>query len=172
MKIFHRFAALALAVLTGTLALVACNSTTPPQETSAVTQSGDVGESTLPENQITYKVTVQNHDGTPAKDIIVKVQKNGADQAFNLIGPTGAVSFTLAEDDYTVLIESPSGKALHYDAEAAVLSPAAPEITLTIFEAAVSTQPLNAPSQKGGDYIRFDAPNVGEGKTFIPSPPT
>ena len=168
MKVFHKFAALALAILVGALSLAACNSATPPQETSATTQSGEVGESAPPANQITYKITVQNHDGTPAKDIIVKVQKNGADQAFNLIGPTGAVSFTLAEDDYTVLIESPSGKALHYDTEAAVLSPAAPEITLTIFEAAVSTQPLNAPSQKGGDYIRFDAPNVGEGKTYIP----
>ena len=168
MKSNPKLAALALAILTVACSLAACDSTEPSMETAAVTQSGEGGASTLPANQITYKVTVQNHDGTPAKDIIVKVQKNGVDEAFNLIGPSGSVSFTLAEDDYTILIESPSGKALHYDANAAVLSPSSPEITLTIFEAAVTTQPLNAPSQKGGDYIRFDAPNVGEGKTYIP----
>lgn len=168
MKSNYRLAALALAILTVASSLAACDSTKSPQETAAATQSGETEESTLHENQLTYKITVQNHDGTPARDIIVKIQQNGVDQAFNLIGAAGSVSFTLTEGNYTVLIESPSGKALHYDTEAAVLSPSAPEITLTIFEAATSTQPLNAPSQKGGDYIRFDVPNVGEGKTYIP----
>ena len=108
-----------------------------------------------------------NHDGTPASDIIVKVQKNGEDVSFKLVGPTGFTTFSLAEDSYTVLIEAPSGAALHYDTEAAVLTPDAPEITLTIYEAAVSTQPLNAPSKKG-DYTRFEAATVGEGLTYIP----
>ena len=168
MKSNYRLAALALAILTVASSLAACDSTKSPQETASVTQSVEAEESTLHENQLTYKITVQNHDGTPARDIIVKVQQNGVDQAFNLIGAAGSVSFTLTEGNYTVLIESPSGKALQYDTAAAVLSPSAPEITLTIFETAASIQPLNAPSQKGGDYIRFDVPNVGEGKTYIP----
>ncbi len=167
MKQNLKFVALALAILLGILPLAACNNAEPPEETTPISQSGESeGTSTL-QNEIAYKVTVQNYDGTPAKDIIVKVQKNGIDESFKLIGPTGFATFKLAEGNYTVLIESPSGQAFHYDTEAAVLSPSAPEITLTIFEAAANTQPLNAPSQKG-DYTRFDAASVGEGKTYIP----
>ena len=153
-------------LLSTSMLLTACGGTlTTPNDTTAQT-NGETSAVTQPINEINYKVTVLNHDGTPASDIIVKVQKNGADEAFKLIGPTGAATFTLAEGEYTVLIESPSGKALHYDAEAAVLSPSAPEITLTVFEAAVHTQPLSAPSQKG-DYAHFEAASVGEGSTYV-----
>ena len=170
MRKFHRWTALALAGLLGTsLLLASCQKDVPWDEETPPADSGsESAPDTTPENETAYKVTVQNHDGTPAQDIIVKVQKNGEDVSFKVVGPTGFATFKLPEDSYTVLIESPSGKALHYDEAAATLSPEAPEITLTIFEAAVSTQPLNAPSKKGGDYARFDAAAVGEGLTYIP----
>lgn len=169
MKRFHRFAALALAGLMGaSLLLTACDGGKTPDQPSPDTSEGESVADTAPEAEVSYKVTVLNHDGTPASDIIVKVQKGGEDVSFKLIGPTGFATFKLVEDSYTVLIESPSGKALHYDQAAAVLSPDAPEITLTIYDAAVATQPLNAPSKKGGDYARFEAATVGEGLTYIP----
>lgn len=153
-------------LLGASLLLTACNGDATPTDTSAQT-AGETTADTLPVNEIAYKVTVLNHDGTPASDVIVKIQKNGTDEAFNLVGPTGAATFRLAEGDYTVLIESPSGQAFHYNTEAAVLTPDAPEITLTIFEGATHTQPLNAPS-KNGEYTRFEASSVGEGNTYIP----
>ena len=167
MRKFHRYAALMLAGLMGaSLLLSACDRPEPSgEDTTAADTTAEVIETTVAETS--YKVTVLNHDGTPASDIIVKVQKNGEDVSFKLVGPTGFTTFSLAEDSYTVIIEAPSGAALHYDAEAAVLTPDAPEITLTIYEAAVSTQPLNAPSKKG-DYTRFEAATVGEGLTYIP----
>ena len=171
MRKFHRCAALMLAGLMGaSLLLSSCDRSTPSDgETTAADTTAEVIETTAAE--VSYKVTVLNHDGTPASDIIVKVQKNGEDVSFNLVGPTGSAAFKLAEDRYTVLIEAPSGAALHYDTEAAVLTPDVPEITLTVYEASVSTQPLNAPSKKG-DYTRFDAASVGEGLVYVPYNPS
>ena len=171
MRKFHRYAALMLAGLMGaSLLLSSCDRSTPSDgETTAADTTAEVIETTAAE--VSYKVTVLNHDGTPASDIIVKVQKNGEDVSFNLVGPTGSAAFKLEEDRYTVLIEAPSGAALHYDTEAAVLTPDAPEITLTVYEASVSTQPLNAPSKKG-DYTRFDAASVGEGLVYVPYNPS
>ena len=167
MRKFHRYAALMLAGLMGaSLLLSACDRSTPSEaETTVADTTAEVIETTVAETA--YKVTVLNHDGTPASDIIIKVQKNGEDVSFKLVGPTGFTTFNLAEDSYTVLIEAPSGAALHYDTEAAVLTPDAPEISLTVYEASVATQPLNAPSKKG-DYTRFEAASVGEGLTYIP----
>ena len=168
MRIFHRPLALALAGLLSTsLLLASCSGSNTPSDTTPDTTVGGTLSETQPTNEVSYKVTVLNHDGTPASDIIVKVQKNGTDEAFKLVGPTGFATFKLAEDEYTVLIESPSGKALHYDADAAILTPDVPEITLTIFEAVANTQPLNAPS-KHSDYAKHEAASVGEGKTYIP----
>ena len=167
MRKFHRYTALMLAGLMGaSLLLSACDRSDPSGgDTTVADTTAEVVETTAAETA--YKVTVLNHDGTPASDIIVKVQKNGEDVSFKVVGPTGFATFKLAEDSYTVIIEAPSGAALHYDVEAAVLTPDAPEITLTVYEASVATQPLNAPSKKG-DYTRFEAAKAGEGLTYIP----
>ena len=168
MRRIRRYTALALAGLLGaSLLLTACdNGKTPDATTPDTTVSGDTSD-TAPASEVSYKVTVQKSDGTPAQDLIVKVQQDGAEIAFKLVGPTGFVTFKLPEDSYTVLVETPAGEALHYDTASAVLSPDAPEITLTVYEAAVSTQPLDAPS-KHGDYVRQEAALVGEGQTYIP----
>ena len=170
MRRIHRYTALALAGLLGaSLLLTACEKDAPwDEETPPVSTEGITDPDTSPENEVSYKVTVQNHDGTPAHDIIVKVLKDGTEAAFKVVGPTGFATFKLPEGSYTVLVETPAGEALHFDTEAAVLSPEAPEITLTVFEAATKTQPLNAPSKKGGDYARFEAATVGEGTAFVP----
>ena len=168
MRRIHRYTALALAGLLGaSLLLTACdNGKTPDATTPDSTVSGDASD-TAPANEVSYKVTVRKSDGTPAQDIIVKAMKDGAEIAFKLVGPTGFVTFTLPEDSYTVLVETPAGEPLYVDTDAAVLTPDAPEITLTVLEAAVSTQPLDAPS-KHGDYVRQEAALVGEGQTYIP----
>ena len=170
MRRIHRYTALALAGLMGaSLLLASCDKEVPQdgETPSATTDSATTAPETTPEAKASYKVTVQNPDGTLASDIIIKVLKDGEEVSFKLVGPTGFATFKLAEDSYTVLVESPSGKALHYDAEAAVLTSDAPEIVLTVYEAVSTTQPLNAPS-KHGDYTRHDAASVGEGQTYIP----
>lgn len=168
MRRIHRYTTLALAGLLGaSLLLTACdNGKTPDATTPDTTVSGDASD-TVPANEVSYKVTVRKSDGTPAHDIIVKATKDGAEIAFKLVGPTGFVTFTLPEDSYTVVVETPAGEPLYVDTDAAVLTPDAPEITLTVLEAAVSTQPLDAPS-KHGDYVRQEAALVGEGQTYIP----
>ena len=169
MKQMIKWLALALAGLMGaSLLLASCQQDPPFDDQTPPVTDGETTPDASPENQISYKVTVQNHDGTPARDIIVKIQKGGEEVSFKLVGPTGFATFQLAEDNYTVLVETPAGKALHFDTAAAVLSPDAPEITLTVYEAVANTQPLHAPSKHGGDYARFDAASVGEGSTFIP----
>ena len=176
MRRFHRYTALALAGLMGaSLLLASCekdvpwDEETPPATTAdtAADTPADTASETTTEAEISYKVAVTNHDGTPAKDLIIKVQKNGEDVSLKLAGPTGIAAFTLTEDSYTVLLEVPSGKALHYDTEAAILTPDAPEITLTVYETAPGTQPLNAPS-KLGDYVGQTAASVGEGTVYVP----
>ena len=122
---------------------------------------------TTPETEVTYKVAVQNADGTLAQDLIVKVLKDGSEVSFKLVGPTGFATFKLPEESYTVRVETPAGDSLHYDTAAAVLTPDAPEITLTVYPSVTHTQPLNAPSRKGDDYADFDAASVGEGKVFV-----
>ena len=168
MRRIHKYTALALAGLLGaSLLLAACDKdVTFDDQTPPVSDTAADGADPLPESTLSYKVTVKKSDGTPAQDIIVKVLKDGAEVAFNLVGPTGFTTFKLAEDSYTVLVETPAGKALYVDSNA-ILTPDTPEITLTVYETAASTQPLNAPS-KHGDYTNHNAASVGEGRTYIP----
>lgn len=166
MRRFQKLGVLTLAGLLGaSLLFTSCTGGTTSDDTTPSTGESDI--STSPSEQLSYKVTVLNPDGTPASDIIVKVRKNGSEEAFKLVGPTGFATFELTRGDYTVLIESPSGKALHYDTDAAVLTPNAPEITLTVYEAVAQTQSLTAPS-RNGDYKQFDAASVGEGEIYVP----
>ena len=168
MRRIRPYILLALAgIMSASLLLSACDKNIPFDDQTPPVTDGEAAESdTTPQNEISYKVTVQNSDDTPASDVIVKVLKGGEELSFKLVGPTGFVTFKLAEDSYTVRIETPSGEALHYDAEAAVLTPAAPEITLTVHETVTATFPLNAPSKRG-DYGSFDAAALGEGQAFI-----
>ncbi len=165
-KLLRKCAVSALAGLMG-LSLVLCSCEQAPATTDETTASPAATEGvTSPADGIAYTVTVQNPHGPPAKDIIIKIQKDGEDVALKLIGATGSAVFTLTEDDYTVRLESPSGGALHYDTEAARLSAAATELTLTVYEATGAYQDLSAPSQSG-DYTRQQAATVGEGPTFV-----
>ncbi len=116
----------------------------------------------------TYTVTVLQDDGTPASDIIVKLQKEGTEAAFKPIGATGTATFSLESDDYTVLLESPTGTSFHYDTAAAHLSAASPALTLTICNMAVSADPILAPSLLNDDYQSVAAVHIGEGKTYVP----
>ena len=168
MRKIHRYTALALAGLLGaSLLFSSCDKDVPFDEETPPAATDHTAESdTAPETEVTYKVCVQNPDGAPASDVIVKALKDGAEVSFKLVGPTGFATFKLPEGDYTLLLETPAGDPLHYDTAAAVLTPDTPEITLTVFETATATQPLNAPSRHG-DYASFNAPSVGEGKVFV-----
>lgn len=164
-KTFRTYAAMALAGLLGvSLLLASCEK--PPTQSPETTDPAPAESLTSPDGEATYTVTVQNPDGTPAKDIIIKVQKDGVNVAFKLISSTGATVFQLPKDEYTVVLESPSGKALHYDVDAAFLTPDVTETTLTVRETADDTLSLTAPS-KNGDYTRQEAAAVGEGSTFV-----
>lgn len=162
----RRFLALLLAgcIAGSSLLLAACNRNGSENDTvtESDTESHDSTAAT-----ISYKVTVQDADGAPASDIIVKVQKDGTDTAFKIVDSNGSATFELTADAYTVRIESPSGATFYYDTDAAVLTADTPELTVRIYNTA-ATQKLMAPTQTGDEYIRFDAALVGEGKTYVP----
>ena len=146
MRRIRLFTLLAAAgLLSASLLMTACDKDVPFDDETPPVTNGEATESdTTPQNEISYKVTVQNPDGTPSSDVIVKVLKDGEEVSFKLVGPTGFATFKLAEDTYSVLVETPAGEALHFDAEAAVLTPETPEITLTVYKTAAATQMLNA----------------------------
>ena len=154
-------------ILGASLLFTACDKGASPDDTTLPVVTDGATDPETTNSEVSYKVTLQNHDGTPAQDIIVKVLKDGEEVSFKLVGPTGFATFKLAEGSYTLLLESPSGEALHYDTEAAILSSDAPEVVLTVYEAIAATQALNAPS-KHGDYTRHEAAAVGEGQTYVP----
>ncbi len=97
--------------------------------------------------ETTYKVTVQESNGTLVSDVILKVQQNGADVTSKVIGPTGTTSFTLPTGEYTLLLDAPSGATFYFNTEEAVLTPEAPELVLTVYYGISNIWNLGAPSK-------------------------
>ncbi len=154
--------ALGVVLMATLLALFACNSTGTPADTT-----DSVGTDTTAIGSV-YKVTVLTMDGKPASDIIVRVQQNGAEVALKLVDANGSATFDIDPGDYTVTIESPSGTEFHYDKEKAVLTEAAPELTITIQTKVTKTMQFMAPSKlAGGDYRTIEALVVTEGDNYI-----
>lgn len=145
------------------VSLFACNNTGTPADTT-----GSTGADTTDTAGLVYKVTVLTADGKPASDIIVKVQQNGADVALKVIGPDGSATFDITPGDYTVLIESPSGAEFHYDRDKAVLTEAAPELTITIQTKVTKTTSFMAPSKLAGDdYRTVEALVITDGDNYV-----
>lgn len=157
---------LALLLAGSALALSACGGSGEGPETQAAGTSASTEAATEAPADTLYTVSVQNGDGTPASDIILKLSRDGEVVATKVIGPTGSATATLPAGEYTVTLEKPDGSSLHYDTEAR-LTPEAPSLTLTIRSAATATETIQAPSLKGGEYVRHHAFTLGEGETYV-----
>ncbi len=156
--------ALTVLLLCILVALTACqNNTGKPADTTG----SDAADTTAPAGTA-YKVTVQKDDGSPASDIIVKLWQGSTEVALKLVGPDGSVTFDVAPGDYTVTVESPSGAEFHYDKDAAILTEAAPALTVIIQTKATKTISFMAPSKPAGDdYRTIEALVISDGPNYI-----
>ncbi len=154
--------ALVCAGLCMALLLSSCVANPGTGETETVTETAT--EAT----DMTCKVVLQNADGTPVSDVILKIRQDDTDVTTKVVGPTGEVSLTLPVGDYTLLLESPTGAQYHYDTDAATLTPDKTETTLTVYPGVSSTWAMSAPSVTSPDaYVSFDAGVVKEGTTYV-----
>lgn len=120
------------------------------------------------QTEMNCKVTVQNHNGENLTDVVVKVRQGDRDVTSKVIGPTGQIAFTLPAGTYSLSLESPSGAKFFYDADTAVLTPDAPEVTIKAYQGATESWKFNAPSKKVMvGYGEIEAPLAPEGTTCI-----
>ena len=161
MKHISRFASVLAMGLLATALLTGCN------------QGNDLPSNTLPETEapteaptnaatISCTVTVKDYAGNPMADVVVAVLKNGEEVKKNVSKADGTVKFTLEADTYEVSVTSTTGD-FYYDTKAAILSPEATELTLTLYhkaneEHAVTIWPVDGEKK---------AMPVGEGATFV-----
>ncbi len=161
MKYLHRTLALLLVGLIGMFGLLtSCNKSTG---------DGDATTATEVASEMACKVTLKDATGKAFPNVVLKVQKDGADVATKMTDGAGSSAMTLPTGEYTLLLTSPDGAKLYYDAEAACLTPDAPETTLTVYRGAAESWTLNAPSQKSLDnsLASCQAPLVTEGTTYV-----
>ncbi len=168
--IFHarRPLAATLCVLLGLLLLlVSCDAGGKIPDESTAPTDGTTAAAT--EAAATaYSVTLQNGDGTPATDIIVRL--TGETEAMKLVDPTGKATFELPAGDYTVTLEAPSGKTFHYDEAAARLTADATDLALLLWPTAAGTQQILAPvknAAEGEGHAEQNADLIEDGTTFI-----
>lgn len=156
-------------ILGGMLALSACDGGGTSADTSA-----DVGTDTSTEavtqaateaQEVSYTVAVQDYAGTPMKDVVVSVLKDGQEVKMNVVKSDGTATFKLPEGNYTFTLSPPKG-AYHYDIDACKLSPASPDVTVTLYQPADETLTLWAPSPLNEDGKEQAAFLVGEGATY------
>ncbi len=163
MRSITRALALALALLGTTALLAACNGDTPggTESTDAATEAPTTAE-------VKYRVALNTPDGSPVTDVILKVHKDGSEVTTKVVGPTGAAAFTLPAADYTLSLESPSGTRYYFDGTAA-LTPAVPELTLTVYPGVADTWRLSGPSKLtlDGSYADHEAGVITEGTTYV-----
>lgn len=157
-------------LLTG-MCLTACgpNTTNEP----ATEPSESVAESlALEEGQKTsYSVTVQDYLGNALHDVVVNVfQEN--EEVDMKVAKDGKATFSLPAGNYTFTL-SPTKGTLHYDQAVCNLSPATPDVTITLYAVADKTLPLVSPAatpevdaEGNGTYPTQDAPILGEGATY------
>ncbi len=139
-------------------------------ESNTIAQTQAVEETaTDTAQELSYKVTVLDHTGSPMSNTVVKILKGGEEVKMNVTGPTGSVNFKLPADDYTVTFESSKG-TFHWDTDACALTPNSPEIEIKLYPKTTDTMPLVAPDAtietdaEGNDkYIPQTVPVMGEG---------
>ena len=103
------------------------------------------------ESDFDYTVSIVDGSGAPVKDVIYKVTLGEEELAFGLTDSTGAFSGTLPGGTYKVTLESPFGDGFYYDAEAAVLTADAPNLTITLYDTLDATLQEALFFQGGGD---------------------
>ncbi len=157
---------LAVGLLSTSLLLSACQSTTTPVgDTDAPTDQTTAVADTAP-SEITYSVTVKLYDGTAPANMIVKLLQNGEQIAMAPTNAAGSASFTLAAGSYTVDLQSPDGKTYYFPET--TLTAEAPTATLDICTEATAPFKMNAPSKTNTDgYIPMDTYEVAEGTTHL-----
>lgn len=163
---------LALAgLLTATAWLTACDTTDQP---GGDTTAPDTQAATDPAvNEIAHTVTVQNLDGTPAQNIVIRVKQGSEEKGMKLTNPQGAATFKLVPGDYTVSLESQTGTVFYYDTSAAIFTKEKTAVDLRICPMATETVEMMAPprlpagSTESPEYQKTDALLVRTGTCYV-----
>lgn len=106
--------------------------------------------------ETSYQVTVAKYDGTPVTNVAVKFLQQGKQVAMQLVDNQGIATATLPTGDYTVELAFSQGSG-HYNEKTAVLSAAAPTLTIHV---------AGDPLKKADDFYAGDAYYVGVGGTY------
>ncbi len=156
-----------LCLLICVLMLASCQPDAPQADESD-TAGTAASDTQAPDGMMDCSVSVTDSDGKAVSDVVVKIKQNGADVATKVIGPTGKAGLELPGGTYTFTLESPSGAKFYYDTEAAVITPSAPHVTVSVYKGAEDVWQFSAPSKKVLDgYGPIEAFAVTEGVTYI-----
>ncbi len=161
MKPISRFASLLMMGLLTVAILTGCNGGNDlPNDTHPDTEAPT--EAPTEASEISCTVTVLDYEGNPMADVVVSVLKNGEEIKKNVSKADGTVKFKLDVDTYEVSVSSTTGD-FYYDTKAAVLSPEATELTLTLYNKANEDHAVTIWPAGGEKH----ALPVSEGATFI-----
>ncbi len=161
MKHISRFASLLMMGLLTVAILTGCNGGNDlPNDTHPDTEAPT--EAPTEAATIACTVTVLDYEGNPMADVVVTVLKDGEQVKMNVSKADGTANFKLAPDTYEVTVASTAGD-FYYDSKAAVLSPEATELTLTLYNQADAEHAVTIWPAGGEKH----ALPVGEGATFI-----
>ena len=152
---------LSACLLSGVL-LTACNQDTQdPKDTL----TGDpTAESTVTESQeVAYSVSVQDFMGTAMSDVVISIFSGDQEVAMK-VAREGSVNFSLPTGEYTFTLSANKG-SYYYDKAACTLTPASPNVTITLYAQTEDTMTLWAPSPLTEEGKEQTAYLVGEGAT-------
>lgn len=131
-------------------------------DTSDTTSATETTQETQTTESMTCSVTVLDYEGNPMSDVVVSVLKDGEQVKMNVSKADGTANFKLIPDTYEVSVTSTTGE-FYYDTSAAVLSPEAADLTLTLYNKASEANAVTI-WPTGGEK---QALPVGEGATFV-----
>ena len=116
----------------------------------------------LPEETL-FTVTVKDGTGEPLEGMLVEFFKGDESKLMKFTGTGGTLTATLPTDEYTFSIRSASGEPIHYDESLAVLTPSAPDVTVTVFTEALDKVDLMV---EGGGAVSVFGLAVTEGQYY------
>ena len=135
----------------------------------AMAACGDKSEGKKEENNQAatgYQVTVLDGQGNPAKGVIVRFMKDGAQVAMQVVNEQGIAAKELADDTYAVELQFTDTNAV-YEYEPAQVTAENKQVTITLYNGVGAEQSIHAYSLVQDTTIDHTAYAVVEGSTKV-----
>lgn len=110
--------------------------------------------------QVDYLVTVTDFDGNPIQGVTTQILWQNESKGIGTTDQYGEVSWTLASGTYQVNLAFPAGTSYHYDTNAAVLTPAKPEVVIAVTGQLAGEKVFNG-------MLETDMERVSLGGTYV-----